>query len=233
MSLGSSTAMRQTDYRELGAAARPNFMAAAGKTGAFRATGPTCRSGGRRERSTSATGSSGSDRTGRRRANRHRPVSRLGAVAPVDGARSRERGARDRAAQGQHPADQGQPATNVPRRCQGFRAELAAQDISASAADGRRAGAQADAAAISAPANRRSSHLATNRGTLRAAATRTTTASRGSAAGRTRVFTGAAAADARALAPVLSPRNRSREHALSIRAQSATSRARSHPRGLA
>jgi hypothetical protein len=129
---------RQTDYRELGAAARPNFMAAAGKTGAFRATGPTCRSGGRRERSTSATGSSGSDRTGRRRTDRRRPISRIDAVASVDGARSRERGARDRADQGQHRADQGQPATNAPRCCQAFRAEPAAQDISASAAVGRR-----------------------------------------------------------------------------------------------
>src|SRR3984893_10359486 len=128
----------QTDYREFGAAARPDFMAAAGKTRAFRATGPTCRSGGRRERSTSATGSSGSDRTGRRR----RLISRIDAVASVDGARSRERGARDRADQGQHRADQGQPATNAPQSCQAFRAEAAAQDIGAFAAGGRRAGAR-------------------------------------------------------------------------------------------
>jgi hypothetical protein len=125
----------QTDYRELGAAVRPNFISAATKPGPPGATEPTYRSGGRRERSTSATGSSSSDRTERRRAVRRRPVSRLGAVAPVDGARSRACGARDRSAQGQ-------PATNVSRCCQAFRAEPAAQDISASAAVGRRAGAR-------------------------------------------------------------------------------------------
>ena len=125
----------QTDYRELGAADRPNFIATAAKPGPPGATEPTCRSGGRRERSTYATGSSGSYRTERRRAERPRPISRLGAVAPVDGARSRECGARDR-------ATEGQPATNVSRCCQAFRAEPAAQDISASAAVGFRAGAR-------------------------------------------------------------------------------------------
>jgi hypothetical protein len=43
---------------------------------------------------------SGSGRTARRRAARRRPVARIGAAAPVDGARSRNRGATNRAAQG-------------------------------------------------------------------------------------------------------------------------------------
>src|SRR5258708_1572501 len=79
-------------------------------------------------------------------------------VAPADDELSRLlREAGDRAAQGQHRAAQGEPATNVPRyregfraeqgfREQGFRAESAAPDITASAAAGRRAGAQADSA---------------------------------------------------------------------------------------
>ena len=68
---------------------------------ATRAAEPTCRSGGRGEDITSATSTSGSNRTGRRRADRrgHRRVARVDAVAPVDGARSRNRGARNRAAQ--------------------------------------------------------------------------------------------------------------------------------------
>src|SRR5260221_12616240 len=79
----------QTDYREMGAAVRP----VAGKTGAPRATEPTCRSDVRGDGSTSATGTSGADCSGRRRADRS---SGIGAVAPVDGARCRNRGARDR-----------------------------------------------------------------------------------------------------------------------------------------
>jgi len=63
-----------------------------------------------------------------------------------------------------------QGKTNVPRHCQGFQAEPEAQDISASAAVGRRAGAQADAA-ISAPASCGSSHVAASGCTFRAAAT--------------------------------------------------------------
>ena len=62
-----------------------------------------------------ATGSSGSGRTasgssGRtasRRAERCRPICRIGAVAFCDGARPRKCGAGDRAAQGQHRAAQG------------------------------------------------------------------------------------------------------------------------------
>src|SRR5260221_4209796 len=77
----------------MGAAVRPVFIAAAGKTGAPRATEPTCRSDVRGDGSTSATGTSGADCSGRRRADRS---SGIGAVAPVDGARCRNRGARDR-----------------------------------------------------------------------------------------------------------------------------------------
>src|SRR5258708_3010252 len=65
-----------------------------------------------------------------------------------------------------------QGKTNVPRHCQGFQAEPEAQDISASAAVGRRAGAQADAA-ISAPASCGSSHVAATGSTFRPPATRT------------------------------------------------------------
>jgi hypothetical protein len=152
----------QTDYREMGAEVHPDFTAAgAGKPGAPRATEPTYRSSVRGEGSTSATGTACSDRTGRRRGELRRPTSRIGAVAPLDGARSRNRAPRDRAAQGK---------TNVPRHCQGFQAEPAAQDISASAAVGRRAGAQANAA-ISAPASCGSSHVAASGCTFRAAAT--------------------------------------------------------------
>ena len=217
----------QTDDREVDAAARHNFIATAGKHGASRATKPACRSSERSEGSTSATGTSGSGCPGRRRTCRRR--TRVGGVARVDGARTRKRKARDRPAQGQ-------PGTNVPRPCQvflgqvffgqgftgqvfpdqglrgqgfpgqSFRAAPAADDFGTSAAAGRRAGAQADAV-ISAAASRRSSRVATSPRTLRAAATGTTTANHGSAAGRTRVFT-AAAADARAaLAPVLSRRS--------------------------
>src|ERR1700738_4685137 len=149
--------------REMGAAVRPVFMAAAGKPGAPRATEPTCRSGVRGDGSTSATGTSGAARSGRRCADRSCPISRIGAVAPVDGARSRNRGARDRTAQGQHRAAQDQPGTNDPRQCEGrravqgeprtngarycqrFRAEPAAQDISASAAADCHPDAQAGA----------------------------------------------------------------------------------------
>ena len=101
---------------EMGAAARPDFIADASKSGAPRATGATCRSGERGVGSTSTTSTSGSGRTARRRAARRRPVARNGAAAPVDGARSRNRGAKNRAAQGQHRSAQGQPATNVPRQ---------------------------------------------------------------------------------------------------------------------
>ncbi len=65
---------------------------------------------------------------------------RVDAVAPVDGARSRNPGASNRTAQGQ-------PGTNGPRHCQGVRAEPAAQDISASATADCHFDAQADAAA--------------------------------------------------------------------------------------
>ena len=93
----------QTDYREVGAEVHPDFIVAGdGKPGAPRAAEPTYRSGGRGEHSASTTGTSGSDRPGRRRADYCRPVSRNAAAAPVDGARSRNRGARDRAAQGQY-----------------------------------------------------------------------------------------------------------------------------------
>src|SRR5260221_11012183 len=153
----------QTDYREMGAAVRPVFIPPAEKPGAPPATEPTCRSGVRGDGSTSTTGTSGADRSGRRRADRSCPISGIGAVAPVDGARSRKRGARDRTAQGQHRAAQdqsgtndprqceghravqGEPRTNGPRYCQRFRAEPAALDISASAAADCHPDAQAGA----------------------------------------------------------------------------------------
>ena len=77
---------RQADHRQLGAATRSGFIAAAGKAGASRAAEPICRSGGRGENSTSTTSTSGSDRTGRRRADRRHLVDRIDAIAPVDGA---------------------------------------------------------------------------------------------------------------------------------------------------
>src|ERR1700694_4232150 len=154
---------------------------AARNPGPPRAAEPTCRSGGRGEDSTSTTSTSGSDRTGRRRADRRRFVARVDAVAPVDGARSRNPGARNRAAQGQpgtnvprqcerrraahgHPAPngprqcerrravQGEPGTNRPRHCQGFRAEPTAQDTNASATAGCHPDAQDGAAALTIPA---------------------------------------------------------------------------------
>src|SRR6266403_2301713 len=87
----------------------------------LRAAEPTYCSGGRGDDSTSTTCTFGSVRTGGRCADRRRPVARVDAVAPVDGARSRNPGASNRTAQGQ-------PGTNGPRHCQGFRAEPAAQD---------------------------------------------------------------------------------------------------------
>src|SRR3982074_2772940 len=91
--------------------------------GIVRASAPACASGWQSavaealigEDSTSTTSTSGSDRTGRRRADRHRPVARVDAVAPVDGARSRNPGAKNRAAPGQ-------PGTNGPRQCERRRA---------------------------------------------------------------------------------------------------------------
>ena len=106
----------QAGYRKVGAAARPDFITDARKPAAPRAAEPPYRSGDRGEDGTSATGTSSSDPTGRCRADRRRrPVSRVGAVAPVDGARSCNRGARDRAAQDQ-------PGTNGPRQCGARRA---------------------------------------------------------------------------------------------------------------
>ena len=101
--------------RQVDDAARPDLMAAAGKTGVRRATGRACRSGGHGECSTSATGGSGSECCGSRPADRRRSISQFGEIAAVDDARSRKPGAGGRAAQGQHRTAQGQPATNVPR----------------------------------------------------------------------------------------------------------------------
>ena len=78
--------------------------------GLLRAAGPTYRSGGRGADSISTSSTSGSDRIARRRADSRSGVFRAGAVAPDNGARSRKRGARDRAAQGE-------PGTNGPRQC--------------------------------------------------------------------------------------------------------------------
>src|SRR5260370_21590574 len=93
----------------------PEASTDARKPGASRAAEPTYRSVGRGEDGTSATGTSGSDRTGGCRDDCRRPVSRVGAAAPVDGARSFSCGATDRAAQDQ-------PGTNGPRQCRVRRA---------------------------------------------------------------------------------------------------------------
>ncbi len=126
-------------------------FAHARKPGASRAAEP----GGHGEDSTSTTSTSGSDRAGRRRAHGRRPVARVDAIAPVDGARSRNRGAKNRAAQGQpgtngprqcepRRATQDEPGTtNGPRHCHGFRADPAAQDTRASAAADSHGDAQA------------------------------------------------------------------------------------------
>ena len=60
------------------------------------------------------------------RRKRRRPLHRrsfrgLGAIAAVDGARSRNNGSADRAAQSQYRADQGQPGANLPQRGQNRR----------------------------------------------------------------------------------------------------------------
>ncbi len=84
------------------------------------------------------------------------PVARVDAGAAVDGARSRNPGARNRAAQGRpgtngprqcehRRAAQGEPGTNGPCPCQGFGAEPAAQDVSATADCRHDAQAGADA----------------------------------------------------------------------------------------
>ena len=120
------------------------------------------------EDSTSTAGSSGSERTGRRRADRRRPAARVEAVAPVDGARSRNPGARHRAAQGRPGANgprqcehrraaEGEPGTNGPHHClrgQGFRgqgSEPAAQHISGSATADCHTDTQAGADALTIP----------------------------------------------------------------------------------
>jgi hypothetical protein len=113
-------AMRSSRLSPVGAAARSDFVAAAGKTGASRATEPTEYSGGRGGASTSATSTSGSDRTARRRADGRPSASRAGTVAPDDNARSRKRRARDRAAQDQ-------PGTNSPRQSEDRRASQGAR----------------------------------------------------------------------------------------------------------
>ena len=103
------------------------------------------------------------------------------AVAFCDGPRPRKRGTGDRAAQGQHRATQGQhrathgrPAANVPRHCQGFRAEPAAEDFTAPAAAGRGTGAQA--AATFATAGDASSDVDASCRALHPTATRTAAA---------------------------------------------------------
>ena len=77
----------------------------------------------------------------------------------------------------------------------------ATENAGASAADGRRAGAQAEAAA-SAPAGSDGSRVAASRPTLRAAASRAATANHGRDADRSGTRIGTAAANARALEPV-------------------------------
>ena len=100
-------------------------------------------------------------------AGRRRPVARVDAIAPVDRARSRNARASNRAAQGKpatngprpckrYRSAQGEPGTNGPRHCQGFRgqdfrAEPAAEDVSASATADHRPGAQAGADALTIP----------------------------------------------------------------------------------
>jgi len=75
----------EADYREVGVAVRPDFIARARRPGAPRGAELTYHSGGHGEDSTSTTSSSGSDRTGWRRADRRRRAARVDAVAPVDG----------------------------------------------------------------------------------------------------------------------------------------------------
>ena len=119
-------------------------------------------SAGRGDPGTSAINAFGSDGPAGRHAGSRPDSTRAGAVAPDDGARSRKRGAGDRAAQGEpgtsgprqcedHRGTQGEPGANdAPyrqdfRAQQGFRAEPAAPDIGASAAAGCRSEACAGA----------------------------------------------------------------------------------------
>ena len=110
---------------------RSHNAVAAASVAAGLVTTILCRSSSARPSLVSKDGGQRQRRCARIFQGRRRPVARLGAVAPVDGARCRSHGAIDR-------ADQGQPGTNGPRHCQdfrgqGFRAEPAAQDVSASA----------------------------------------------------------------------------------------------------
>ena len=118
----------------MGAAARCDFTALARKHGAHRAADSAHRSGGCGEDNTSTTPTPSSGRTGGRRTRRHHCVARADAIAPVDGARSRNARARNRADQGQpaaigprqcahRRAAQGEPGTNRSRHCQAFRGQ--------------------------------------------------------------------------------------------------------------
>ena len=114
------------------------FVVAVGNTEACRPAEPACCSAGCGGRSSFAIINSGSGRAARCGSRPDR--SRGDTVAPDDGARSRKRAARDRAAQGQpgrigsrkyqdRRAAQGEPGTNGARDLQRVRAEPAAQDI--------------------------------------------------------------------------------------------------------
>lgn len=87
----------QRDDRELGVAAWPDFITGPGRPG-YHAIEPPCRFSVRGRGGTSGTGTpvaSGSDGSGRRRANLRWPVGRAGTAARVNGERSCRRGARD------------------------------------------------------------------------------------------------------------------------------------------
>ena len=92
-------------------ASRPGW-----KNRGARATEPIWRSTGRGHSRASAIDTLGPDGRAGRRAGSRPDSGRAGAVAPDDGARSRKRGAGDRAAQGK-------PGTNGPRQCEGHRGD--------------------------------------------------------------------------------------------------------------
>ena len=192
----------QKEDRQIGDAVRADSSMAARKTGARRATGRACRSGGHRrgECSTSATARSGPER-----AEAVPPTA-----AHLQSAQLLQSMARDLASLGQEveqlkasieqlkASQQQSPARPRPPRSR-LLSRTCGQDVGASAAAVRYAGAQADDF-ISATASR-SRPRCHKRRLITRRAIRPQQQDHGRASGRAGIVIGAAAADARALAP--------------------------------
>jgi hypothetical protein len=102
-------------------AAAPSCLIAGRSIGARRATGPICRSAGRRGADCSTIHACRAGRIARRRSGNCAGVSRAGPVARDDDARSRKSRATDRAVEGGPGAVEGGPGAGGPRKCQGPR----------------------------------------------------------------------------------------------------------------